>query len=63
MGRRGKKPSQLFIGRSAELDYLRSMLIDGSKPVAISATVEGLGGIGKTELILQLLQEPEILSA
>jgi len=56
------KPSQLFIGRSAELDYLRSMLIDGTKPVAMSASVEGLGGIGKTELVLQLLQDPEILA-
>jgi HEAT repeat protein len=57
------KPSTNFVGRSAEIDYLKSMLIGGQKPIAVSATVEGLGGIGKTELVLQLLYDPEISSA
>ena len=57
------KPSQLFVGRSAEIDYLRTMLVNSDKPVAISATVEGLGGIGKTELVLQLIHDPDILAA
>jgi HEAT repeat protein len=57
------KPSTTFVGRSAELDFLRSMLLDGSKPIAVSATVEGLGGIGKTELVLQLLNDQQIASA
>jgi HEAT repeat protein len=57
------KPSATFVGRSAEIDFLRSMLLDGSKPIAVSATVEGLGGIGKTELVLQLLNDQGIASA
>ena len=54
------KPSQLFVGRSAEIDNLLMMLVDGRKPVAVSATVEGLGGIGKTELVLQLIHHRDI---
>lgn len=57
------KPSHLFEGRAAELDYLRALLVDQNKHVAVSATVEGLGGIGKTELVLQLLNEPDIVAA
>ena len=49
------KPSQLFFGRSAELASLVETLVEGERPVAVSATIEGLGGIGKTELVLQLL--------
>lgn len=56
------KPSQLFVGRSAEIDYLRAMLMDGSNPIALSATIEGLGGIGKTELVLHLLYDSKVLS-
>jgi HEAT repeat protein len=56
------KPSQLFVGRSAEIDSLRTLLTVGDKQVAVSATVEGLGGIGKTEVILQLIYQPDILS-
>jgi HEAT repeat protein len=54
------RPSKLFEGRTAEIDFLRSMLLDARKPVAVSATVEGLGGIGKTEVVLQLLHDAEI---
>jgi HEAT repeat protein len=54
------KPSTTFVGRSAELEYLKALLLDGSRPIAVSATIEGLGGIGKTELVLQLLFDPEI---
>lgn len=56
------KPSQLFVGRSAEIDSLRTMLLNRRRPIAISATVEGIGGIGKTELVLQLLYHPDIQS-
>jgi HEAT repeat protein len=56
------KPSQLFVGRSAEIDSLRTLLTVGDKQVAVSATVEGLGGIGKTEVILQLIYQPDVLS-
>lgn len=56
------KPSNLFVGRAAELDSLRVLLVEQNRPVAISASVEGLGGIGKTELVLQLLQAPDIRS-
>lgn len=49
------KPSQLFVGRTAEIDSLRTLLTVGDRQVAVSATVEGLGGIGKTEVILQLI--------
>jgi HEAT repeat protein len=51
------KQSQFFVGRSAEIDSLRTMLESGSRNVAVSATVEGLGGIGKTELVLQLIHD------
>jgi len=57
------KPSQLFVGRSAELDNLVDRLVAGNRPIAISATVEGLGGIGKTELVVQLLHHSSILAA
>jgi hypothetical protein len=56
-------PSHLFVGRNAELDTLRQTLIDGDHAVAVSATVEGLGGIGKTEIVIQLLRDPEIEKA
>jgi HEAT repeat protein len=56
------KPSTLFVGREGEIDYLRSVLTDGTRPVAVSATVEGLGGIGKTELVVQLLCDPVVRS-
>lgn len=57
------KPSTTFVGRSAELDYLKALLIDGSRPIAVSATIEGLGGIGKTELVLQLLYDADVSNA
>lgn len=57
------KPSQLFVGRSAELEGLVDTLVAGNRPIAVSTTVEGLGGIGKTELVLQLLHHPSILAA
>lgn len=57
------KPSRLFVGRSAELDGLVETLVDGNRPIAVSASLEGLGGIGKTELVLQLLYHPDILAA
>jgi HEAT repeat protein len=56
------KPSQMFVGRSAELDSLRTLLTVGDRQVAVSATVEGLGGIGKTEIILQLIYQPDVLA-
>ena len=45
------------------MDYLKALLIDGGRPIAVSATIEGLGGIGKTELVLQLLYDADISSA
>jgi len=57
------KPSQLFVGRSAELARLVETLVAGDRPIAISATVEGLGGIGKTELVLHLMHHHGILHA
>jgi HEAT repeat protein len=56
-------PSQIFVGRNAELDTLRRTLIDGDHAIAVSATVEGLGGIGKTEIVIQLLRDKEIEKA
>jgi HEAT repeat protein len=56
------KPSQMFVGRSAELDSLLTLLTVGDRQVAVSATVEGLGGIGKTEIILQLIYQPDVLA-
>lgn len=46
------QPSQSFVGRSNELLRLRNELARGH--VRVCASVEGLPGIGKTELVLQL---------
>ncbi|WP_428269293.1 effector-associated domain 2-containing protein, partial [Haliangium sp.] len=43
-----------FVGRAAELDQLEALLTGGSD-ARIAASVEGLAGIGKTELALQLV--------
>lgn len=43
-----------FVGRHAELDDLAALL-DRSGGVRVAAAVEGLAGIGKTELALQLV--------
>ncbi len=43
-----------FVGRTAELDRLEALLASGSD-ARIAASVEGLAGIGKTELALQLV--------
>ncbi len=43
-----------FVGRAAELDQLEALLTGGSD-ARIAAAVEGLAGIGKTELALQLV--------
>jgi hypothetical protein len=56
------KPSQVFVGRAAELEQLRATLVDDQQAVAVSATVEGIGGIGKTELVVQLIHDPAIRS-
>jgi hypothetical protein len=40
-------PSQIFVGRNAELETLKRTLVDGGHAIAVSATVEGLGGSGK----------------
>jgi hypothetical protein len=56
-------PSQTFVGREAELETLKRTLIDSGRAVAVSATVEGLGGVGKTELVVQLIRDNEILEA
>lgn len=57
------RPSTFFVGRSSELDWLLTTLLDQRRRIAITASVEGLGGIGKTELILQLLHHPQMTTA
>jgi HEAT repeat protein len=54
-------PSATFVGREAELEFLRAYLCNSDRPLSLAATVEGLGGIGKTELVLQLVHD-EIVS-
>jgi hypothetical protein len=54
------RPSALFVGREAEIESLTTVLCDDARPLALAATVEGLGGVGKTELVLQLLETPEV---
>lgn len=54
-------PSATFVGREAELEFLRAYLCNSDRPLSLAATVEGLGGVGKTELVLQLLHD-EIVS-
>jgi HEAT repeat protein len=56
-------PSQTFVGRDAELETLKRTLIDSPRAIAVSATVEGLGGVGKTEIVIQLLGDAEVLSS
>jgi tetratricopeptide (TPR) repeat protein len=46
-------PSQEFVGRGPELSQLVEML-RGADPVRVTAAVEGLAGVGKSELALQL---------
>lgn len=45
-----------FVGRSAEIDALSSLLSTaaGTSPVAVCAVVSGMGGIGKTALAVQI---------
>ncbi|HEX9618593.1 MAG TPA: toll/interleukin-1 receptor domain-containing protein, partial [Polyangiaceae bacterium] len=49
------EPSQTFAGRRPELDALAAELTRGD--VRLSAAVEGLPGVGKTELALKLAAE------
>ncbi len=48
-----RKPSLAFRGRESELDELKALLARGA-PGSISIAIEGLPGVGKTELALQL---------
>lgn len=43
-----------FVGRDQDLEKLRAALLKGG-PVAVSASLEGLPGVGKTELALQMV--------
>lgn len=54
------RPAGLFEGREADLDEVKKILLKKSRPVVVSAAIEGLGGIGKTELALQLVYEKEM---
>lgn len=56
-------PSQVFVGRDAEIESLTAMLTGRPQSVAVSATVEGLGGIGKTELVIQLIRSEAVQKA
>jgi tetratricopeptide (TPR) repeat protein len=49
------QPSQSFVGRSRELSALRAQLL--GPEARLSVSVEGLPGIGKTELVLQLAHQ------
>ena len=49
-----RSPSVKFVGRGEEISRLRELLLH-AEAVRIAASVEGLPGIGKTELALQLV--------
>ncbi len=51
-----RTPSAAFVGRADEIVQLRDVL-NHSSAVRIAASVEGLPGIGKTELALQLVYQ------
>ncbi|MCH9647716.1 MAG: ATP-binding protein, partial [Deltaproteobacteria bacterium] len=51
-----RTPSGKFVGREVEITQLREFL-ERSQAVRIAAAVEGLPGIGKTELALQLVYQ------
>ncbi len=51
-----RTPSKRFVGRGEETEQLRKLL-EHSNAVRIAASVEGLPGIGKTELALQLVYQ------
>jgi hypothetical protein len=53
----------LVVGRDAEIEGLTAMLTGRPQSVAVSATVEGLGGIGKTELVIQLIRSEAVQKA
>lgn len=53
------KTSMIFEGRDEVLASLADLLTNGSN-VALSASIEGLGGIGKTELVLHLIHSEKI---
>ncbi|MEM9555080.1 MAG: tetratricopeptide repeat protein [Acidobacteriota bacterium] len=49
-----RRPSMTFVGREVELAWVEEGLLE-SEAVSIAASIEGLPGIGKTELALQLV--------
>lgn len=55
-------PAAQFIGRETEIEFLRGFLCEGDRPLSLAASVEGLGGVGKTELVLQLLYDKKVRS-
>lgn len=44
------RPSRYFVGRDAELDEIRRRFAEESGPVALVQAIQGLGGVGKTQL-------------
>jgi hypothetical protein len=46
-------PNPAFIGRESDFRALASVLLEGRSPVAITQAVQGLGGIGKTQLAVE----------
>lgn len=47
-------PLQRFVGRAVELEALERMLTHSTEPIAVSASIQGLAGIGKSEIAIQL---------
>jgi hypothetical protein len=65
---RNTAPSDLpsnYVRRQAEYDRLRTMLLEGDRnsPVAITTSLHGPGGFGKTTLAKDLCRDPEIQEA
>jgi tetratricopeptide (TPR) repeat protein len=56
-----REPVGTFTGRAAEVERLSRMLRTATGAVAIISGVQGLAGIGKTELALRLSQETQAL--
>jgi len=51
----GKRvPSDIFVGRRKELERFNDLLSRTGEPHILSVHTDGKGGIGKTQLLLQM---------
>jgi WD40 repeat protein len=54
---------EIFVPRPSEFAKLKSYLLNGSEPVAITTALSGAGGFGKTTLATALCHDEEVIEA